>query len=499
MADGSPQTFSSWDQVSGQYGSAVSDQLQALNVPLSEVGQLAQQYGAGFSSIGSLQGNGQTFVPPGFGAFGASSGQQTQQGPPPGTIQLSGAQDPAYASNLLGAQALQAVGLNPSKSMTVNQQPGPGGTPANSNFAQSGVTPVSGPMNFDISKMATPNINPQIGSVFNAVQPLKPTVSGPQPTYTNPGPWEQRQVQKGLAIQPAAQPTGAQASTGVPFATPPSIPTIQTPQVSAQLPSTPGTLPPAPSAPSGTPAANYAAPNPGAVNHPFVPSPRSGGAAIATQTSIPRMQEGGVATDPTVAMVGDAGPEAIVPITNDNWPYLQTQIPSLQNQGGPFDQMPTSQSNAVQQWPLTQMSNYQGAQQPPAAPAPTRVAPPARPANPLQQAVAPQTNQATSPGTQAYALATGTQVGPPNPPQQNNQVSDVAQAAAHSAINNVLQKNNMLEKMRPLLSQAQQTGASLEQFSRRPMQTVQNAVPSPDDFKKRNNSIYLTGANQGFA
>jgi hypothetical protein len=78
-------------------------------------------------------------------------------------------------------------------------------------------------------------------------------------------------------------------------------------------------------------------------------------------------------------------------------------------------------------------------------------------------------------------------------------VSDVAQAAAHSAINNVLQKNNMLEKMRPLLSQAQQTGASLEQFSRRPMQTVQNAVPSPDDFKKRNNSIYLTGANQGFA
>lgn len=540
MAD--PQQFYSWQDVTSKYGPAISDQLQNLNVPISEVGQLEQQFGPNFGMAGSQMAGGGPYVPPGFYQALAGGGQGGQQGPPSGNINLTGWQDPAYQSNLLGAQALKAVGLNPSNTMTVNQTPGAGGAPGGNNFAQSGVTPVTGPMNFDISKAPMPNPNPSIGSVFGAVQPDKPTISGPMqqpPADTNPN-WgnmspaeqnaymrgqgmklgarqaysqEQNQIQQnqqgGLYINPAQQATGAQVSQGKPFATA----AIQTPQ--AQPPATPTALPQPPAAPAGAVGTNYAAynsiksyhdlPNPPMGIYPK-DTPPSGagtspsGAAIATKTmtSIPHFQEGGIVTSPTLAMVGEAGPEAIVPLTDPNY-----QMPTPQIQG----QMPTSQSNAVQRWPLTQMSNYQGpqqqpAQQPPAqqaAPqqaAPRPQAPPA-PSGPTQAQALQGGTQVGPPNptqpTQAQALQSGTQVGPPNPAQQNNPVSSVAQSAANTAINNTLQK------MRPLFNQAQNAGAALQQGGAKP-RAVQNSIPSPDDFKKnKNGQIVLTGANPGFA
>jgi hypothetical protein len=405
-------------------------------------------------------------------------------------------------------------------------------------------------MNYDISGQPTPVVNPQIGSVFNAVQPNAPTVSGPlqqQPANTNPnwGNWstaqqnaymkeqgmrpgarttysqEQDQIlqnqKAGLYINPATQPTGAQVSQGKPFASVPPIQGIQAPQASAQPPPTPTTLPQPPAAPAGAVGTNYAAynsiksyhdlPNPPMGIYPK-DTPPSGmgtspsGAAIATKTmtSIPHFQDGGIVTEPTLAMVGEAGPEAIVPLTDPNY---QMQTPQIQGQ------MPTSQSNAVQRWPLTQMSNYQGPQQQPAQQPPAQQAAPQQPAfAPRPQAppapTGPTEAQALQGGTQvgppnptqptqAQALQSGTQVGPPNPAQQNNPVSSVAQSAANTAINNTLQK------MRPLFNQAQNAGAALQQGGARP-RTVQNSIPSPDDFKKnKNGQIVLSGANPGFA
>jgi hypothetical protein len=335
MADGSPQTFNNWDQVSSQYGTAISDQLQALNVPISQVGQLAQQYGSTFGMAGSQMAGGGPYVPPGFYQALAGGGQGGgQQGPPPGTIQLSGAQDPAFASNLLGAQALRAVGLNPSNSMTVNATPGSGSSPGNQ-FQQSGVTPVSGPTNYDISGQKMPTINPQLGSVFNAIQPLAPTISGPmrtQPANTNPN-WgnmtptqqnaymrgqgmrlgarqgysqEQNQIlqnqQQGLYMNPTAQPTGAQATSGVPFATPPQIPTLQTPQVSPQIPASTGTLPQPPAAPGNAIAGSPFGPISGLSPNATPPGPASlppgygtaikhmaGGGSVGNTDTVPAM------------------------------------------------------------------------------------------------------------------------------------------------------------------------------------------------------------------
>ena len=86
---------------------------------------------------------------------------QGQQNTPtqPGTIQLSGADNPAYNTSLIGAKALDALGLG-TGTMTIN--PTPGMTPMGS---KSGVAPVSSPTTYDIRGMPMPQTS--VPSIFS--------------------------------------------------------------------------------------------------------------------------------------------------------------------------------------------------------------------------------------------------------------------------------------------------------------------------------------------
>jgi phage-related minor tail protein len=49
---------------------------------------------------------------------------------------------------------------------------------------------------------------------------------------------------------------------------------------------------------------------------PNVPVPQLGGAPtqVAGRLGLPRMAEGGIVSSPTLALIGEAGPEAVVPL-----------------------------------------------------------------------------------------------------------------------------------------------------------------------------------------
>jgi hypothetical protein len=49
---------------------------------------------------------------------------------------------------------------------------------------------------------------------------------------------------------------------------------------------------------------------------PTMPVPQLGATGLATQVprKIPRMAEGGIVSSPTLALIGEAGPEAVVPL-----------------------------------------------------------------------------------------------------------------------------------------------------------------------------------------
>lgn len=437
-----PQQFNSWQDVSAQYGQDVANQLQNLQVPLDQVGAFAQQAGpagANFPFIG--------FAPNISGMGGQQGGQQ---GP-----SFNPTQQPNYPTSLLGAQALQAVGLNPGRQVTVN--PTPADTPSSTQFAQSGVSSVASPQTTQYPRSTPmPNINPAIGSVFNAVQPLPPT----------PGPY----------VAPAYQPTGMYYATARNYA---KVPPVQPAQVSGQAPPVPSTLPQPPSAPSGTPGANYTQ----GVN--------------VDPTKLPHYQMGGIAglNGPELAVVGEGGPEQISPIYNPNYSIEPIGDPNYSQISGGYS-APAAPDVAPHPNAVTGNFNDHPSR-------PDHIYSPVNKQmaeSPLFKAAAPsQVGPPNPPQTQAQALQSGTQVGPPNPPQQNNPVSSMAQAAASSAIHNTLSRTGFLDKMRPLLGQAQQAGAALQQNAERPRATVQNAIPSPDDFKRKNNQIVLSGANQGFA
>lgn len=217
-------------------------------------------------------------------ALGGQGGLgQTQQAPPSGTtVQKTGAADPANALNLLGAQALSRVGLNPSNTMTVNPTPGSGA--GSSNFAQSGVSSVSSPTTYDISGQPTPQTtypslfspmaqpgqsqtdatasqiksgisdipawqswyNKNLGDTIyvngvqrtissgteskppqNAITPDELYGSWSNASWTAPKPATYQQAPtptKGPEITPAPQATGAQLSPGQAFAAPPPAP-----------------------------------------------------------------------------------------------------------------------------------------------------------------------------------------------------------------------------------------------------------------------------------
>jgi hypothetical protein len=207
--------FTDWSQVADMFGTEVVSALQKNNVPLNQQTTPGQQFGAANPQ----------FVSSGFTLADAinqqqgGGGQSQQQGP-----SFDPTQNPNYPTSLLGAQALNAVGLNPTKQVTTN--PSPANTPSSTEFAKSGVSAVASPMTTTYG-----GNNPQtnVPSVFTQATAVRPT--GRLNT-----------------IQPTPQATGAQFNPGTAYASPPPV----------QAPVIPSTLPPAPAAPTGTPGANYA-------------------------------------------------------------------------------------------------------------------------------------------------------------------------------------------------------------------------------------------------
>ena len=179
--------FTDWSQVADMFGPSVVNALQQNNIPLDQVGNtigklgIAQQTGPG-SQFGAAN---PQFVSSGFtladainmqqgGGFGATQ----QQGP-----SFDPTKNPNFPTSLLGAQALEAVGLNPSKQATIN--PTPANTPTSADFAKSGVSAVASPETVDISGYPMPQTS--VGSIFTPNKALKPTGLG--------SPWQLRQQQ----------------------------------------------------------------------------------------------------------------------------------------------------------------------------------------------------------------------------------------------------------------------------------------------------------------
>lgn len=245
-------TFNDWNTVSQYYGADVASMLQQNNVPLSQVGQTIQnaaptifqggstpaagyrswdmvpasqsQFGTGGLGVGTAPGAGGSNLAQALGQFFGGQ-QQQQQGP-----NFDPTQNPNYPTSLLGAQALRAVGLNPSNTATIN--PTPANTPSSSQFAKSGVSAVASPMTASIAGIPMPQTT--VGSVFN------------------PAPGTPYQPSQQPYIPPAQQPTGATVGPGRRWGVIPPV-----------APGPPNTMPPP--APTGIPggippaAANYTA------------------------------------------------------------------------------------------------------------------------------------------------------------------------------------------------------------------------------------------------
>lgn len=217
-------TFNDWGAVADTYGPQVVQMLQNNNVPLDQVGQTITQvmpnytygqqgtYGGGLTGIRQTPGgNWVVESNPAVGPLGQFFGGQPQQ---PQGPSFDPTQNPNYPTSLLGAQALQAVGLNPTRQVTVN--PSPANTPSSSQFAQSGVSSVASPQtiqygrNMPMPQTATP-------SLFTPASALTPSGGG------NPNP-----------LTPYPQATGAAlrgpGGVGRPYASvPPVIPPISPP------------------------------------------------------------------------------------------------------------------------------------------------------------------------------------------------------------------------------------------------------------------------------
>lgn len=274
MSSGYTPTFGDWTAVAQTYGSDIANMLQQNNIPLSQVAQTVAKaypnysYGASGTYSGGqsgiVQSGGQgTTSSPSFTVQQNPATQAVQQffsgsgGGGQGTVNMSGANNPNFQTSLLGAQALEAVGLNPTKTATIN--PSPADTPTSSQFAQSGVSAVSSPTQVDISgyKMPTPGASMPAGTgtVFNAAQQPPPTVSGAMPVkggipgvapdiqYTQP---TRPELRHGVTpqpispyITPAQQPTGAQFGQTQPFAMPPPAPNISATMPTVTPPTTP--------------------------------------------------------------------------------------------------------------------------------------------------------------------------------------------------------------------------------------------------------------------
>lgn len=215
----SPQNFTDWSQVEGIYGNAVSQALQQNNIPLSQVGSVIGSLSQ-FGGMPSGAGGGPNFTDQfgqmaqlinlaAKGGFG-QGGQGGNQGP-----SFNPAQNPNYPTSLLGAQALRAVGLNPTNTATIN--PTPANTPSSGQFAQSGVSSVASPQTVSLSGTTPPQTT--VPSIFTPGTPNQPTVSGPAP------------------ITPAQQPTGANVPRRGDYGVYGSPPPIQ--------PAAPGQVPPA--------------------------------------------------------------------------------------------------------------------------------------------------------------------------------------------------------------------------------------------------------------
>lgn len=456
-------TFGDWNAVSDTYGPQISQMLQNNNVPLSQVGQAISQInpnffqggsfpGSGFQSGGSDPGNASIPNSPyGFTQLGGNqalaqalgqSGGQQQQGP-----SFDPTKNPNYPTSLLGAQALQAVGLNPNRQVTTN--PSPADTPSSTQFAQSGVSSVASPQTTQYAANTPMPQTQGTPSLFNPATPLAPT-GGQNP------------------LLPATQSNAAQMSqqgggAGTPYASVPAI-----------------TPPPAPTAQSGG-MSGYGT---GSVNHPFVASPGMGnltptpgmnapspnaGVQSKLLASIPHFQDGGTLDAGGIGLVGENGPELLIaPDTSD------IQIAPISGT------MPTGQSQNAQAFnqPISGYGpGYPAPQQQPAA-----QQPPAAP----NRTVSTQTASQPMP-QQQFRPQPANQVGPPTPvPNQatgvnTNQVSTTANQAANQAINSVYHQNNMqkLAQVRQMLSQVGQSGRSLAENSQGSRQPIQSAIPQP--------------------
>jgi len=100
----------------------------------------------------------------------------------------------------------------------------------------------------------------------------------------------------------------AAAKANVPLPKPPESATQATYQQFAQVPSLPLPQPAPAPVPASLPPAAAPGPPPGLAAPPVAMPPPPG--------VIPAMAEGGVVTQPTVALIGEQGPEAVVPLTD---------------------------------------------------------------------------------------------------------------------------------------------------------------------------------------
>lgn len=226
--------FNDWSQVGNMFGPDVVAALQQNNIPLDQVGNTIGKLGIAQQVTPNTQfgaANPQ-FVSSGFTLADAINMQQggggagtTQQGP-----SFDPTKTPNYDTSLLGAQALEAVGLNPNKTVTIN--PTPANTPSSSDFAKSGVSAVASPETASIAGVPMPQTS--VGSIFSPNTANKPTGMG-RPTQPQnrlvPPPYSPA-PQANAAVMPAggqgtlfAGAPPVNTAGIVPYQLPPAAPT----------------------------------------------------------------------------------------------------------------------------------------------------------------------------------------------------------------------------------------------------------------------------------
>lgn len=329
MADGD---YGSWDQVSQQYGASVAQILQNNNVPLSQVGSTISSIPSGLytnpSQAITTGGGGTTGATMNQGAlaqalyskYGGGAGSTTA----PGGLPVGTGGPNAQLSNL-GAAALLGAGFGANYGGTPIYNP----YPTNAN-AQSGVGQIGTPT------QGVPARPGQLGGMYGqggSLQLLGTPGGGFNPGVTTAsanlpvGAATPTAVYGGVA-NPNAQPGAAlgriQQSPlyGQGSAATPPLQPAGTSGTSAGFMAPPG-APGYPSIGAYSAGANNL-PRPGLSVHAAGTNPSSPTTAMAPVQSaglpIKQFQSGGVVTQPTIALMGESGPEAVVPI-----PTTQTQ------------------------------------------------------------------------------------------------------------------------------------------------------------------------------